>query len=307
MDRTYIPAAERLGAKVLAGHEVRSIEVRGERAVAVRARDAEGNAVVASARRGVVLAASAVQSPCILQRSGIGPRAHVGAHFRAHPGTGVIGVYEEPVRIWEGATQSYEVDHFRAQAGFKMETVGLPLELAGVRVPGFGAEFARRMAEFPHMAMWGVQVRAEAEGTVRDAGDRARIAYTPLRGDMELFRRGVRALAELHFAAGATHLYPGVHGGPDILARGDDLSELDRLPLDPRAYGMIAAHVFGTCRMAKEARDGAVDPRFAVHGTQGLWVVDASIFPTNLGVNPQHTIMALAMLAAEQIASAPPA
>jgi choline dehydrogenase-like flavoprotein len=58
--------------------------------------------------------------------------------------------------------------------------------------------------------------------------------------------------------------------------------------------------------MAREAADGAVDLDLAVHGVRGLWVVDASIFPTTLGVNPQHTIMAVAMLAAERIAERAP-
>jgi choline dehydrogenase-like flavoprotein len=43
---------------------------------------------------------------------------------------------------------------------------------------------------------------------------------------------------------------------------------------------------------------------FQVHGLRGLFVVDPSIFPTNIGVNPQHTIMAIAMLAGERIAQA---
>ena len=37
-----------------------------------------------------------------------------------------------------------------------------------------------------------------------------------------------------------------------------------------------------------------------VHGYQGLIIADASQIPTNLGVNPQHTIMALARMRAEQ-------
>jgi len=44
-----------------------------------------------------------------------------------------------------------------------------------------------------------------------------------------------------------------------------------------------------------------VDTRFQVFGTRGLHVVDSSVFPTNLGVNPQHTIMAMASLAADRI------
>jgi len=41
---------------------------------------------------------------------------------------------------------------------------------------------------------------------------------------------------------------------------------------------------------------------FGVHGRPGLYVVDSSIFPTNLGVNPQLAIMGIAMHAAKQIA-----
>jgi choline dehydrogenase-like flavoprotein len=56
--------------------------------------------------------------------------------------------------------------------------------------------------------------------------------------------------------------------------------------------------------MGRTADDGVVGFDGAVHGVRGLWALDASILPTNLGVNPQHTIMALAMLLAERIAVA---
>jgi choline dehydrogenase-like flavoprotein len=301
LEIAYLPRAAARGARILAGHEARLIETSAARAVAVSGRRQDGAPFRIAARRGVVLAASAVQSPCILRRSGVGPRAHVGAHFRAHPGTAVAGVYRDPVRLWEGATQPYEVDEFRRE-GFKMEVVGLPVELAGVRLPGLGADFQRSMSDFPHMAVWGVQVRADAEGTVSPAGDRSRIEYTPAPRDMHRFRTGIRRLAELHFAAGAVRVYPGVHGGPDVLRSPDDVAKLDRLSLDPRDYSLIAAHLFSTCRMAQSADHGVAGWDGAVHGVRGVWVVDASVFPTNLGVNPQHAIMALAMLLAERIA-----
>jgi len=46
---------------------------------------------------------------------------------------------------------------------------------------------------------------------------------------------------------------------------------------------------------------GVVAPDFRVHDTDNLYVVDASVFPTNLGVNPQLAIMALARIAAGRI------
>jgi choline dehydrogenase-like flavoprotein len=54
--------------------------------------------------------------------------------------------------------------------------------------------------------------------------------------------------------------------------------------------------------MGPDARASVVDCDFRVHGSDNLYVVDSSVFPTNLGVNPQHTIMALSRLAADKLA-----
>jgi choline dehydrogenase-like flavoprotein len=300
LEVTYLPRAAKLGARILPDHEVVTVETSGARAVGVSGRRSDGSAFRMAARKGIVLAASAVQSPNILRRSGIGPREHVGAHFRAHPATAVAGIYRDPVRLWEGATQSYEVDEFRHE-GFKMEVTGLPVELAGVRLPGLGPAFQRSMNDYPNMAVWGVQIRSEAEGTVSPARGRAHIAFTPTPADMERFRKGVRRLAEMHFAAGAVRVYPGVHHGPDVLESPDELGKLDTLSLDPRDWSIISAHLFSTCRMGVDDRAGVAGFDGAVHGVRGLWVLDASLIHTNLGVNPQHTIMALAMLLSERL------
>jgi choline dehydrogenase-like flavoprotein len=46
-----------------------------------------------------------------------------------------------------------------------------------------------------------------------------------------------------------------------------------------------------------------VDEHLAVRGVEGLFVMDASVFPTNLGVNPQHSIMGVVWCAAEALAA----
>jgi choline dehydrogenase-like flavoprotein len=166
-----------------------------------------------------------------------------------------------------------------------------------------GAAFQRSMADYPNMAVWGVQVLAEAGGSVSPARSRTNIEYTPQRQDMERFRKGAKRLAEMHFAAGAVRVYPGVHGGPDVLTSPDELAKLDDLSLDPRDWAMMSAHLFSTCRMGADERSGVVGFDGAVHGVRGVWVLDASALPTNLGVNPQHTIMAMSMLLTERLAS----
>ncbi|MBC7173276.1 MAG: hypothetical protein H5U40_12635 [Polyangiaceae bacterium] len=76
---------------------------------------------------------------------------------------------------------------------------------------------------------------------------------------------------------------------------------LDDAPLDPRRYVAVLSHLFGGAIMGRDPRTSVCDGRGRVHGYEGLLVVDAAVMPSNLGVNPQHTIMGLAMHFAEQL------
>jgi choline dehydrogenase-like flavoprotein len=65
---------------------------------------------------------------------------------------------------------------------------------------------------------------------------------------------------------------------------------------DPNAH-----HHAGTTRMADDARWGVVDSECRVHGTEGLYVAGASVFPTAGWANPTLTIVALAVRLAEHL------
>ena len=80
----------------------------------------------------------------------------------------------------------------------------------------------------------------------------------------------------------------------------DQIDQLKDAPLDPRAYVAILSHLFGGCNMGKDPARSVCDGDGRVHGYSGLFIADASAIPTNLGVNPQHTIMALARLWAQR-------
>ena len=64
---------------------------------------------------------------------------------------------------------------------------------------------------------------------------------------------------------------------------------------------MVSAHPQGGNPISADARLGAVDPSLRVHGFENLFVCDASVFPSCIGVPPIHTIMALAKLASDWI------
>lgn len=294
-DATLLADAMARGATVLSSVEVGAIETASGRASAVSGLAAGGARVRVSARRAVVLAASAVHSPALLLRSGLrhGP---VGRHFQCHPGVSMAARFDEPVRMWEGATQGHEVVGLRSE-GLKFEALGFGLAVLAARLHGFGQGYADDVADLAHWLDWGVAVKARAEGRVRVVAGRAFVTWSADDEDVRRFRRGLRVLGEMMLAAGAVEVAPGVKG---FDARVRDTAALRRLeregPRSARAFTAAITHMFGTCRMASDPRRGVVRPDFRHHAVEGLYVADSSVFPTSLGVNPQISIMALARL-----------
>jgi choline dehydrogenase-like flavoprotein len=310
MNVSYVPWALSLGARIYTSCRVERVLTAGGRALGVVARAGVGATrggprptVKLLARLGVFVAASTIQTPNLLARSGIRSRA-LGAHFQAHPGLGVGAVFDSPVDMHVGVTQGAESMHFRSSDRFKLETVAIQPELAVARMPGVGPELVARMGKMRNLAIWAAQVRAEAEGRVRPGfGGSDQVHYTPLESDMMHARKALSTLAHLMFDAGAREIWPGVHGLPAVMRSRDEVKLLAEGPMDPRAYSFVATHLFGAARMGPDPRTSVVGLDFATHAVPNLFVIDSSVFPTNLGVNPQHSIMAMSRLAATRVAS----
>lgn len=305
MDRTLLVDAQAAGATVLSGVAIERLETAGDRAVAATGSAAGGGRVRVRAREGVVLAASAIQSPWLLLRSGIddGP---VGRHFQCHPGASVGARFPDEIRLWEGATQGHEGTGLRRE-GLKFEVLGYDVGLAVGRVPGIGRAHAAALDALDRHLHVGVALRAEAEGRVRagwfGGGPRVSLELTPR--DVGKLRKGIAVLCELLLAAGAEAVFPSISGVPAELTDPAAARRLvDEGPTDARAFSMAATHLFGTCRMATSPERGVVRPDLRHHAIDRLWVVDSSVFPSNTGVNPQTSLLAIATLGARGIVRA---
>lgn len=302
MDVAWLPECLARGARLVHSVAVQGITTRGDQVTGIVGRTRGGARVEVTANT-VILACGALHTPALLLASGLtdGP---VGEHFQCHPGVAVAGVFDEPVRIWRGATQGHEVIGLRKE-GLKFECLGYDLTLAATRVPGFGHDFARALEELPHHAHWGAAIRARAEGRVTQRRGRPVVRYALQPDDLARVRRGIEVLTRLFAAAGARAILPGVQGLPervtgpleDLVAKG---------PMDPRAYSLAATHLFGTCRLAA-TRPGVIRPDYRHRRIRGLHIVDASLFPSNTGVNPQTSILTVATMAARRVAAGWPA
>lgn len=306
LNMNYVPEVLERGGQVLSCAPVHRLRIVGGRAVAAEGwfvhpkTRRRGARFVCRARQGVVVAASVVHSPLILRRSGLRMSA-LGRKFRAHPGTGIFGWYDDVVDMNSGATQGWASVAFREEPGFKLESLAIPAELVASRIKGGGPTLVQRLSEsYRHLAMWCMAVRAESEGSVHRGPLGPIVRYQLDRPDMERMRAAAVELARTHFAAGARWVIPGVHGLPWRLGS-DELHRIENASLDPRAWTGILSHLFGGCVQGSDPRHSVCDGSGRVHGVEGLVIGDASQIPTNLGVNPQHTIMALAQSNAEDM------
>jgi len=303
MDISYVPAAIRAGARVLSSAQVRELRLESGRAVGVLGRVVEpfgGRAGFAFEvrARAVVLAAGCLATPVLLQQGGnlANRSGQVGENLQFHPGAAVLGVFPEPTNPRFGATQGWQSLEF-VRDGFKLETLWAPPGVLAVRLPGFGAELERRLAEIPRCAVWDAIVSTDRSlGTVRARRGTLEpsLAWHFHPDDVATLQQALWALARCFFAAGARKIVPGVHGLPDEMHSLAEAEALRSAPL--RAADLVTAstHVFSTTRMHGDPRRGVVDELGACHDVEGLWIADTGVFPRSPGVNPMFTLMALA-------------
>ncbi len=302
MDRSMLPAAVAAGARIVTSVEVDEIVRHGDKVTGVTASAAGGGRLRIEAGRAVVLAAGAIGTPSLLLRNRIrhGP---VGRRLQCHPGVAVAGRFAEPVRAWQGATQGHEITGLMDD-GIKLEALALDPSVLAHSVDRVGPALAEEIARLSHWATWAAPIRARTMGTVRPGRKGAKVRYDLVDDDVQRIKRAVAALGEVMFAAGAVEVAPGVAGFDRHV---DDAESMRRFatdgPDDARAYSLVISHVFATCRMGSDPDMSVVRPDFRHHVLDHLYVADASVFPTNLGVNPQISIMTMASCCAAALRS----
>jgi choline dehydrogenase-like flavoprotein len=317
-DLTYVADAVAAGARVYARAKVQRIEKSGRRITAVHAVGLDAAFRPTSRRvvvrpRLVVLAAGAVGTPEILLRSGYDPNGRVGQRTFLHPVVASLGTFSRPILPFYGAPQSVASHHFSdrgaGKVSFFLEAApGHPV-LAGSSLGGFGAEQQEQMAQLARSsALIALAVDGflpeEKGGTVSIRTDgRVRIDYEIRPEVWEALREGNKALARVQLAAGAD-VVRSFHENPVVMRSEADVALLDRAPWEPLRVAVFSAHAMGGCAMGRDPERSVVDSRLKVHWLDNVWVVDGSVFPTSLGVNPMETILGIAHWASDHIAAA---
>jgi choline dehydrogenase-like flavoprotein len=306
--KTFLQDASDAGARFVVGCHADRVLVEDGRATGVAATvthaDGSTTALTVNAPT-VVVACGSVESPALLLRSGIGGPA-VGKHLRLHPAGIVNGIYDEPIEGWIGQIQSEVSDHFAdsdGEWGFLIESVGATPSIHAAGIPWTnGEQHKREFARmFRHHAPFLSVARDHGEGEiVLDGHGRPVIRWSLAdERDRKLFIRANVELARMHHAIGAPEIRT-LHATEVAWRRdsGEEFEEFVRriedAPYGPADIAIFTAHQMGACRMGSDPADSVADGRGELHDVEGVWIGDASAFPTAPGVNPMVSIMALA-------------
>lgn len=297
VDRSFLPGALERGAVMITGARIESLVLESGAARGVRFRVPGGWASVRA--RAVVLAAGTLETAPLLARHRVGGE-HVGNNVWVHPSVAVSALFDHPIDGHRHVPQPHASDALLDE-GVLLIASQAAAGLLPVVLPYVGRPLVEAMDRASHTATIGALVADTGAGGTIVMGRTPRLVrYGFDAAARQRLHRGFRAAGELCWAAGARTIHPATLGARPITSRAA-WKRAERSPLAPADYSLVSYHPLGACRMAIDPSRGVVGPDHEVFGTRDLFVMDGSVFPGPLGVNPQVTIMALAWRAARRL------
>jgi choline dehydrogenase-like flavoprotein len=293
MHRSYLPAAQRAGARIYERVRVDRLVTEGTKVALVEASLLDKNMsevgrIRLEASR-FVLAAGPVHTPYLL--SELEPKGirHLGKHLQVHPCAGVLAAFDEEVEGLPNTVQSYYIDEFTESHGIMLEATS--------QVPGLNP--GRKTSD---KAFLGVFCFDRGEGEVVATESGPRMQYELLPSDIDALAFGVFQAARIFLAAGAKWVRTG-HPELKRVSSEDEATKILDLRWDPSFFIPTAFHPVGTARMGVSPEVSVVDPFGSVWGYENVSIADASVLPSCPQVNPQMTIMAVCAKIARSIAA----
>ncbi len=317
---TYLPDAMNKGATLVSRCRVDRLVSEGGEVVAAEGTllDALGTRPMGPSLRvrakRFLVSGGAINTPALLLRSGLpDPHERVGLRTFLHPVVVSLADYDEPIRGFYGAPQSVSSHHFARrgdEVGFFLEAAPIHPSLGALFVPGFGISHRRHIERLPHIgghlaiAIDGFHDDVEGGRTVLRPSGGPLLDYTAQPRTYAALREAQKVLARVQLASGANKVMT-IHERPAVMRSEKDLALLDELDFSPVVTPLSSAHQMGGAGMSDDPRRGVVRSEdLRHHHVNNLHVVDGSVFPTSLGVNPQESIYGLSRLISTRLASA---
>ncbi|MBI11243.1 MAG: choline dehydrogenase [Rhodospirillaceae bacterium] len=331
--RTFLhPIAQRPNLKIETEAFASGLILEDKRAVGIRY-SVRGQTHEARAAQSVILSAGAVQSPQLLELSGIGQpdllKAHgitvqhelhgVGENYRDHYGTRMRWRLKKPNTLNEKARGLPFLRELMRYAFFRrgiltygagcafgfvktrgdMETPDIQFHLAHA---SYADPATRELERDPGMTLAVCQMRPESQGNIHikspdpSVPPAIRCNFLSEPGDVQCLVNGMKIGRKVVEAA---PFDPYRHFE---LAPGENCRSDADFETFARETGQTLYHISGTAKMGPSTdRMAVVDERLQVHGMEGLRVIDASIMPTLVSGNTNAAVIMIAQKGADML------
>ena len=262
----------------------------------------------------VILSAGALGSPVILLRSGI-RNDRIGRGVVLHPSMPIMGRFDHSIDVLNGTEASVYVDDHLADRGYALESMADQPLYAAIMSPGPALHSYEMIKGFRNLAGFGVMLVDTPQSSNRlllDANGEPQIDYTLSGPDKLRFAEGISEAVRIMFKAGAKEVYlpttETILGGqqgatslvPQIFTSPDQAVAIEKnLHFISNRTMITSAHMQATDKMGSSADNSVVAQDFHVWGTQSLYIVDGSVFPTSVGANPMQSIYTIAKIFAD--------
>ncbi len=300
---TTLPRAQREfgvdSVRIFSECEVERIRGRNGTNCALDCRLSDGRRLRVSANT-VVLSAGALASSLILQRSGLGG-GQTGRGLSFNLGAPMTAEFAERIDAYDGL----QISHYLrppGDEGLVIESWFNPVGAQSLFMPGWFDDHFQNMRRYAHMASAGSVVGTRGNGRISSGfgGRRIKLDYRPHPDDLARLTAGLEMIGAAFLEAGALRVMPPTFRYLPISDRAG-LHAIGDTVRDNTDITLHSSHPQGGNAISRDPKKGVVDEGFAVRGTAGVYVCDASVFPAAITVNPQLTVMALADYAAAGI------
>ena len=269
----------------------------------------------------VILSAGALGSATVLLRSGL-QNDQIGRGIVLHPSMPIMGRFDHHIDLMNGTEASVYVDDKLVDPGYALESMADQPLYAAIMSPGPALHSLEMVRSFRDLAGFGVMLVDTPQPDNRillDKEGSPLIEYTLSDGDKKRFAQGIAEAVRIMFKAGAKQVYlpttedllgeapAGSQGQaaqtelkPLVLTSPDQAALVERnLRFIANRSVVSSAHMQASNKMGDAPSNSVVGQDFHVWGTERLYVVDVSIFPTSVGANPMQSIYTIAKIFAD--------
>ncbi len=300
---SYVPEALERGAQLFTNLAIDRVLTERDTAVGVSgvAQGPRGPVRVNVRASVVVLACGTLHTPTLLLKNGLcSSSGEVGKNLSIHPALGVVSLFDEPVDGWRTVPQGYGI-HELQDEGIMFEGAHATLDVTAAMMQEWGREWVDLVERARHWLGFGFMIKDTSRGRVTLGRDgRPRVRYLVNDHDVRRLRHALGTLCRVMVAAGASEIRtPLPHA--KVVRTLREIEALERHPARARHFDLTAYHPLGTCRMGKDPLRSVVGETHETHDVHNLFICDGSVMPGPIGANPQLTIMAMSLRAAEAV------